>query len=217
MRPLIDCGDSAAAEQGALGLSYSQQLGWGLRLIFLFVFTHRSTPFTSFVPADTAPPAMRAPPFLLLLLVVATAVCAFLPPVPTSPRTPIPSIGTWRSSWLAGWPAGRPDSRARACVVTLFALPSFPCTDIARRAAAPSPTPLAAAGAERAMADLPPSSALSDAADGGRRRVRARPSPSEYVLACLPACLPCLSICLSVCLPACLLACLYVCLSVNLA
>jgi hypothetical protein len=120
-----------------------------------------------------------------------------------------------------GWLAGRPDGRARACVVTLTALPSFPCTVIARRAAAPSPTPLAAAGAERAMADLPPSSALSDAADGGRRRVRARPSPSECVLACLPACLFALSvyvsICLPVCLPACLLACLSVCLSVCLA
>jgi len=67
------------------------------------------------------------------------------------------------------------------------------------------------------MADLPPSSALSDAADGGRRRVRARPSPSECVLACLPACLPCLSVCLSICLPACLPVCLPVCVSVCLS
>jgi hypothetical protein len=102
---------------GTLGLSYSQHGAslylrgepscWGVQLIFVGAcacsFTDRPP---SFVPADTAPPAMRAPPFLLVLLfVMATAVCAFLPPVPTSPRTPVPSIGTWRSPWLAGRPA----------------------------------------------------------------------------------------------------------------
>lgn len=116
-------------------------------------------------------------------------------PRPSAPSCP-PSLApaharmvlqSVRAFPLAGWLAGLTRWSARACVcacvcacvVTVTALP-FPRTTIARRAAAaPLPPPVPDL--------LPPFSALSDAADGGRRRVRVRPSPSECVLAWLPA------------------------------
>ena len=111
-----------------------------------------------------------------------------------------------------GWLAGRPDGRARACVVTLTALPSFLSLHGHRQAGSGFITDPSGSGGSGARHGRPAALQRALGCGGWRATASQGQTFSQRVRARLPACLFALSVYLPACLPVCLSVCLLVCL-----